>query len=106
MDARKTLDAQFVGQVNHDAMKALGDVTARRKWADSKSGSPITTNMLCAEIARLNIELDKILAFEAVLQQIKTFCAANATPNGNHGTALVFVEALAATALSSTERDR
>lgn len=103
MGTRKTLDAQFVGKVNDDAMKALGDVTARRKWADSKSGSPITANMLCAEIARLNIELD---TFEAVLQQIKTFCAANATPNGNHGTALVFVEALAATALSSTERDR
>jgi hypothetical protein len=31
-------------------------VKARRGWGDSKSGSPVTTNLLCAEIARLNIE--------------------------------------------------
>jgi hypothetical protein len=57
---RKPLDAQFVGKVNQDAMKALGDVVARRKWGDSESGSPITTNLLCAEIARLNLELERV----------------------------------------------
>lgn len=62
MTERKSLDAQFVGKVNRDAMKALEDVRARRKWGDSRSGSPITTNMLCAEIARLNIELEKLRA--------------------------------------------
>lgn len=64
---RRALDAQFVGQTNAAAMKALGDNTARRKWADSKHGSPVTTNLLCAEIARLNI------AQEALLEQMKLF---------------------------------
>lgn len=52
---RKPLDAQFVGETNAAAIKALGDNAARRKWPDSKHGSPLTTNILCAEIARLNI---------------------------------------------------
>lgn len=55
MSERKPLDAEYVGKINAAAMKALGDVKARRKWGDSQEGSPITTNILCAEIARLNL---------------------------------------------------
>lgn len=64
---RKPLDAQFVGETNAAAIKALGDNAARRKWPDSKHGSPLTTNILCAEIARLNI------AQEALLEMAKLF---------------------------------
>lgn len=56
--SRKPLDAALVGKVNADAMKALGDVHARRKWGESNSGSPVTTNILCAEIARLNLAME------------------------------------------------
>jgi len=59
---RKPLDAQLVGKINADAMKALADVKKRRKWGDSNSGSPVSTNMLCAEIARLNMEMGRIIA--------------------------------------------
>lgn len=55
---RKGMDAQEVGKINAAAMRALGDVDARRKWVDIRAGSPLTTNMLCAEIARLNIALE------------------------------------------------
>jgi hypothetical protein len=64
MSDHKPLDAQFVGQINADAMKAIGDTKARQKWSDSKSGSPVVTNMLCAEIARLNMALQKYGAHE------------------------------------------
>ena len=56
--ARKAMDAQQVGKINAAALKALGDVAARRKWPDSSEGSPVTTNMLCAEIGRLNLLLE------------------------------------------------
>jgi hypothetical protein len=56
MSNRTPLDAQTVGAINQDAMRALADVIVRRKWGDSDSGSPLTTNLLCAEIARLNLE--------------------------------------------------
>lgn len=59
---RKPLDAQFVGETNAAAIKALGDNTARRKWPDSKRGSPLTTNILCAEIARLNIAREALVS--------------------------------------------
>lgn len=54
---RQPLTAEFVGAVNTAAMAALGDVVARRKWPRSHAGSPVTVNMLCADIARLNLEL-------------------------------------------------
>lgn len=60
LTSRKPLDAQFVGKINQDAMKALEDVVARRAWPDSKSGNPITTNILCAEIARLNLQMERL----------------------------------------------
>lgn len=63
---RRPLDAQFVGKTNAAALKALADNGARRKWPDSLHGSPLTTNMLCAEIARLNIERE---AFVNALQR-------------------------------------
>ena len=62
MSERKPLNAQLVGKINADAMKALTDVRARAKWGDSNSGSPVSTNMLCAEIARLNLERAVMLA--------------------------------------------
>lgn len=67
---RRVLDARFVGKTNADAMRALGDVVARRKWATSKSGSPITTNLLCAEIARLSIINTEMLAALQALVKI------------------------------------
>lgn len=62
---RKPLDAQFVGKINQAAMKALGNVVARRKWPDSSAGSPVTTNLLCAEIARLNLVLKEAAHYVA-----------------------------------------
>lgn len=50
-----TTDVRWIGKVNQAAMKALHDLKARRRWATSSEGSPVTTNMLCAEIARLNM---------------------------------------------------
>ncbi len=71
---RKPMSAQEVGKINAASMKTLGDVKARRQWADSESGSPVTTNVLCAEIARLNIERDaRSPAFEAMREALRPF---------------------------------
>lgn len=56
----KPLDHKFVRKVNDAAKAALGDNGRRRKWGDSSSGSPVTTNLLCAEIARMHNALVEI----------------------------------------------
>lgn len=56
---RKPLEAEYVHAANKAALKALGDVSKRRDWGDSKFGSPVTTNRLCAEIARLQIAAEE-----------------------------------------------
>lgn len=60
-EPKKVLDHAFVKKTNDDAKAALADVKKRRKWGDSISGSPVTTNMLCAEIARMHNALVEIV---------------------------------------------
>lgn len=57
---RKPLDQYFVGRVYLGATEALGDTVKRRKWGESKHGSPAVTVSLCAEIVRLNMEIAKM----------------------------------------------
>lgn len=58
----KPLTAEYVGEVHRAAMRAIGDVNTRRRWPDHKHGSPVATMLLCAEVARLNIERAELLA--------------------------------------------
>lgn len=86
--------------VNQAAMKALADVTARRKWGNSKSGGPVTTNLLCAEIARLNIVQEEMLAALKLARECITYCR-RAHPDAQKGDGIpaeVFIDAAIATA--------
>lgn len=61
------LTAELIANTNNAALRALADVERRRKWGDSKQGSPVMTNALCAEISRLN---QAGLNMERALEQI------------------------------------
>lgn len=56
---RKALPVEYVARIHKAAKKATGSVIRRREWPDSEWSSPVVILMLCAEIARLNIELEK-----------------------------------------------
>lgn len=52
---RPFIGAEDVNKWHRAAMRALGDVVARRKWGDSKPGSPVTVMVLCEDVSRLQI---------------------------------------------------
>jgi hypothetical protein len=58
----RPLDYEYVAAANAAAMKALADVERRRKWPDSKFGSPVAVSVLCAEIARARLAIDTVTA--------------------------------------------
>lgn len=67
---RKPLDAEYVNRGHKAAMRAIADLEARRKWPDSKYGSPVSVMVLCAEVARLNIAQGPLLDMARLLAQV------------------------------------
>lgn len=58
---RAPLSAEDVHKSHRAAMRALADVTHRRKWAESRYGSPVAVLALCEEIARLHRDPSTLL---------------------------------------------
>lgn len=56
---RHPLPPAYIARIREGAKKALSRNELRRNWADSEFSSPVMTMQLCAEIARLNIELER-----------------------------------------------
>lgn len=59
---RALLGTEEVNKWHRAAMRALGDNEARRKWADSKPGGPVTVMLLCEDVSRLQIMRDNLLS--------------------------------------------
>lgn len=55
---RMPLSADYIHKVHEDAKRAVSDLAYRRRWGETKSGSPISTLALCEEIARLNLAIE------------------------------------------------
>lgn len=89
----KPLDIEYVRKLRDDAKLALADLDTRREWARSKSGSPVVTMMLCAEIGRLQLERAEMLT---TMREVQGVLAQLTKPNMKTGAGNIYFSAVAA----------
>jgi hypothetical protein len=63
------LHVDYIHRIHTAAKRALGSVYRRRAWVDTEWCSPMVALQLCEEIARLNVELERVAALTSAYDE-------------------------------------